>query len=244
MSNLSLISIMRDDPDFGRRLQKKTQEIKEDKEHILAAADEYSQRYTQEIVEGTELRAKLLTEGSAKGLSEKEIMASYGKFVPTVYTPILNMLYFMLRESEAQDTAKYRRRDAINEALIKAKQLNHDDNEPELSDEEMTSILDAKLKELHQQTEADERRKTVNSKFQKEQDTRSKEEDVALKEPEDMESFLFGHLTLDQFNTLKKLKSLTHSNNIEEASLAFKKGKELAQKYKVDWDKIPSYYKK
>jgi len=244
MSNLSLMSIMRDDPDFGRRLQKKVQDIKEDKKHINETAEEYSKRYKQEIIDGTELRAKLLTEGSAKGLSEQEIMASYGKFVPTVYTPILNMLYFLLRESEPQDVRKYRQRDAINEALIKAKQLNHDSNEKDLTEAELTSILDAKLKELHEQTEADERRKELNWKFQQEQVNRPKEEEVSLKEPEDMETYLFGHLTLDQFNTLKKLKSLTYSSNIDEASLAFKKGKELAQKYKVDWEKIPSYYKK
>lgn len=230
---------MRDDPDFGTRLQKKAQAIKEDKQHMLSAADEYGQRYQQEIIEGTELRAKLLTEGSARGLSEQEIMSSYGRFVPTVYTPILNMLYFLLRESEPQDAKRYRQRDAINEALIKAKQLNHDSDEKDLTTEELTAILDDKFKTIHQETQADNQRANINSQFSSEE-----REAAKLKTPEDMETYLFGHLTLDQFNTLKKLKSLTYSPNVDEASLAFKKGKELSQKYKVDWDKIPSYYGK
>lgn len=230
---------MRDDPDFGRRLQKKVQDIKEDKQHLLSAADDYGKRYQQEVIEGTELRAKLLTEGSSKGLSEQEVMSSYGRFVPTVYTPILNMLFFLLRESDPQDAKRYQRRDAINEALVKARQLNHNTAEKDLTADELTQILDEKLKELYQETEAGNQRKSLNSQFA------SEDRDVAkLKAPEDMETYLFGHLTLDQFNTLKKLKSLTTSSNVEEASVAFKKGKELAAKYKVDWEKIPAYYTK
>jgi len=230
---------MRDDPDFGKRLTKKVEEVKKNKEDLLTAADEYASKYREEIIEGTELRAKLLTEGTSKGLSEDQIMATYGKFVPTVYTPILNMLYFLLRESEPRDAMKYRQRDAINEVLLKTKQLSHDDKEQDLSAEELTAILDEKLKELHSQTVAEDRRKKVNQQFATED-----REEAHLKEPEDMESFLFGHLTLDQFNTLKKLKALTHSSNVSEASTAFETGKKLSLKYKVDWDKIPDYYNK
>lgn len=236
--SLSLMSIMRDDPDFGQRLAKKTEAIKQDKQGILNAADQYSSRYQEEIIKGTELRAKLLTEGAAQGKTEEEIMASFGRFVPTVYTPIMNMLYFMLRESEPHDSRKYRQRDAINEVLIKTKQLNHDSNEPEISKDELLAMLDDKLKEMHLESMADIARQEVNARFSAEEREKAK-----LKTPEDMEAFLFGHLTLDQFNTLKKLKSLTYSSNIQEATLAFQKGKELAIKYKVDWEKIPSYYR-
>lgn len=230
---------MRDDPDFGQRLSKKTEEIKADKRNLLDAADQYGSKYQEEIVKGTELRAKLLTEGASQGKTEEEIMASYGRFVPTVYTPIMNMLYFMLRESEPQDARKYQRRDAINEVLIKAKQLNHDEDEPDISKDELLAMLDEKLKEMHSESMADIARQEVNARMAAEE-----REKANLKTPEDMETFLFGHLTLDQFNTLKKLKSLTQSSNVDEATLAFKKGKELATKYKVDWDKIPCYYTK
>lgn len=237
--SLSLMAIMRDDPDFGQRLSKKTEEIKADKRNLLDAADQYGSKYQEEIVKGTELRAKLLTEGASQGKTEEEIMASYGRFVPTVYTPIMNMLYFMLRESEPQDARKYQRRDAINEVLIKAKQLNHDEDEPDISKDELLAMLDEKLKEMHSESMADIARQEVNARMAAEE-----REKANLKTPEDMETFLFGHLTLDQFNTLKKLKSLTQSSNVDEATLAFKKGKELATKYKVDWDKIPCYYTK
>jgi hypothetical protein len=233
------MAIMRDDPDFGQRLSKKTEEIKADKRNLLDAADQYGSKYQEEIVKGTELRAKLLTEGASQGKTEEEIMASYGRFVPTVYTPIMNMLYFMLRESEPQDARKYQRRDAINEVLIKAKQLNHDEDEPDISKDELLAMLDEKLKEMHSESMADIARQEVNARMAAEE-----REKANLKTPEDMETFLFGHLTLDQFNTLKKLKSLTQSSNVDEATLAFKKGKELATKYKVDWDKIPCYYTK
>ena len=230
---------MRDDPDFGQRISKKTAEIKIDKQNILNAADTYGKQYQQEILEGTELRAKLLTEGSAKGLNEEQIMSSYGRFVPTVYTPILNLLFFMLRESDTQDSLKYRRRDAINKVLIETRQLNHDDKEPDISKEQLLSILDERLKEVHGDTVADVSREKINQRFASEE-----REKVDLKEPEDMETYLFGHLTLDQFNTLKKLKSLSCSENLSEATLAFQKGRELASKWKIDWEKVPNYYKK
>lgn len=239
MSSLSLMSIMRDDPDFSQRLAKKTEEIKQDKQNLLDIADKYGDQYQEEILQGTELRAKLLTEGAAAGKSEEEIMAAHGRFVPTVYTPILNLLYFMLRESEPQDSRKYRQRDAINEVLIKTKQLNHDEEEPDISKEELLAMLDEKLKEMHSESMADIAREEVNTRFAAEE-----REKAQLRTPGDMETYLFGHLTLDQFNTLKKLKSLTQSSNIDEASLAFKKGKEMAVKYKVDWEKIPCYYTK
>lgn len=132
---------MRDDPDFGRRLSKKVQEVKQDKQHLSHAADEYSKRYEQEILEGTRKRQLLLENGATRGLSEAEVMQEYGRFVPTVYTPILNLLYFMLRETEDVDREKYRRRDAINEALVKAGQLDHDNVEHDLTSAELEALI-------------------------------------------------------------------------------------------------------
>ena len=229
---------MRSDPDFGKRISKKVEEIKVDKQNLLNVADEYAVKYEKEILEGTELRKRLLTEGSRRGLSETQVFQEYGRFCPTIYTPLLNFLYFMLRETEDVDRDKYRHRDAINEALIRAGQLTHDSGERDLSSSELSQLLDDKFKELKEESLVDERRQEANRRFAEEE-----REEAELKEPEDMESYLFGHITLDQFDTLKKLKALTHSSNIEEATLAFKKGKELALKYKVDWEKIPCYYR-
>ena len=195
--SLSLMAIIRDDPDFGKRIQKKVQEIKQDKENLLNLADDYGKRYQQEIIEGTELRNRLLTEGTQRGLSEEQIMGSYGRFVPTVYTPILNLLYFLLMES-ADDPyygdQRYQKREKLDE------QFGH------LREEEIKSEV--------------------------------------LKEPPKMEEFLYGNLTLEQFDVLKKLKALAQSPNINEATQAFRKCKELCAKYELDYERIPCYVKK
>ena len=41
------------------------------------------------------------------------------------------------------------------------------------------------------------------------------------------------------YSTLKKLKTMAMSENEKEAFVAFRKGREMAQKYGLDWDKIP-----
>lgn len=69
-------------------------------------------------------------------------------------------------------------------------------------------------------------------------------EKTILKDTPPIEEFLYGNVTLDQFDILKKLKALSQSDNIEEATLAFRKGKELSIKYGLDWERIPSFYKK
>lgn len=236
--SLSLISIMREDPDFGKRMSKKFEDIKKDKQNLLNIADEYGSKYRDEILEGTEQKAKLLTEGKARGLTEDQVMSAYGKFVPTVYTPILNFLYFTLRETEKFDKDKYRKRDAINEALIKAKQLSHDDVEDALLGEELQSLIDDKLKELQEESLVDEKRLKVNEQFAKEE-----REKTELKDTPEMVEFLYGKITLDIFNKIKKLKALSKSPNEQEAFLAYRKAIELCKEHNLDFDKIPCYVK-
>lgn len=230
------MSIMRDDPDFGKRLQKKVQEIKEDKQNLLNVADEYGKQYQQEILEGTELRAKLLTEGSSKGMSEEQIMASYGKFVPTVYTPILNLLYFLLRESDGSEL--YQRRNAINERLVKSGKLYH--GEGDMTEEELSDLLSDKDKSVNRQT-VDPRRQKLNQQLLEEQKQRPREEDVTLKETPDMVNYLYGNITLDTFNKIKKLKALSKSPNEQEAFQAYRKAVELCKQHNLDFDRIPCY---
>ena len=55
--SLSLVTLMRDDPDFGRRFTKKVEEVKQDKKGLLSAAEEYLERYKDEAVSYTHLRA-------------------------------------------------------------------------------------------------------------------------------------------------------------------------------------------
>ena len=239
MNNLSLLSIMREDPEVGKRISKKVQEIKQDKEHLLSAADEYGAKYQEEILEGTKKRALLLQEGSARGLSENEIAQEYGKFIPTVYTPLLNFLYFMLRESEPQDRKKYHQRDMLNEQLIHLKQLSHDEGSEDLTDAQVAAILDDKLKQVYAETVSEEKRQQVNQQFATEETL--PEDEVKLKEPQEMVEYLYGNITLDMFNKIKKLKALSKSPNEAEAFQAYRKALELCKEYNLDFDRIPCY---
>jgi len=101
-TDYSLVTILRNDPEFAQALARKKEAVKKDKENLVAAATTYADRYREEIEEGTKRRQLLITEGEQNGLSEEEAMRDYGKFIPTVYTPILNFLFFMFRE-EAQN---------------------------------------------------------------------------------------------------------------------------------------------
>ena len=58
--SLSLVTLMRDDPDFGRRFTKKVEEVKQDKKGLLSAAEEYLERYKDEVIEGTKKRQLLI----------------------------------------------------------------------------------------------------------------------------------------------------------------------------------------
>lgn len=237
--SLSLINIMRDDPEFGKRISKKVQEIKVDKQNLLNVADQYGERYQQEIVEGTLQRANLLTEGKSRGLSEDETMAQHGKFVPTVYTPILNLLYFLLRESEVPDRDKYRRRDEIDQELLRANLLEHTDGTQR--DIDVDSVLDEFQKTLHQKTKVEDKRAEFNRRIDEEKLSAKEEDKIRLKETPDMVSYLYGNITLDTFNKIKKLKALSKSPNEKEAFLAYRKAVALCEEYKLDFDRIPCY---
>ena len=225
---------MRQDQDFGKRFAKKIEDVKQDKQNLLDIADEYGSRYKEEILEGTQKRAKLLSEGKARGLTEDQVI--YNGFLPTVYTPLLNLLYFMLRETEDQDSRKYRQRDKINEALIKAGQLSHEDGERDLSSSELSALIDEKLNELREEGLADKRREEVNKQFLEEE-----REKASLKDTPDMVNFLYGSITLEMFNKIKKLKALSKSPNEKEAFLAYRKANELCRLHGLEFDRIPCY---
>jgi len=195
MSDLSLMAILGTDPEFGRRISKKVEEIKQDKKNLLTVADEYSKKYEREIEDGEKLRRTLLTEGETKGLSEDEVMQNFGKFLPSRRTPLLNLLYFLLCESNDDPVfgkVRYQERD----------------------------IEDKELGELFENI-------IHNSKN--------------IKETPEISEFLYGEASLEQFNTIKKLKALSKSPNEAEAFQAYRKAMELCNKCGLDFDKIPCY---
>ena len=100
---MSLMAIMRENPDLAKRLEEGTKEVRESKANLVAAANGYNERYEKEINEGTEKRKLLLEHGREQGKSEEEIFAEYNRFIPTKYTPILNFLFFMMRDGNRPD---------------------------------------------------------------------------------------------------------------------------------------------
>lgn len=64
------------------------------------------------------------------------------------------------------------------------------------------------------------------------------EKDIDQQIP-DLLEYVYNNVTLDIFNTIKKLKALSTSDNEAEASRAFLKGRKLARDYNLDWDRIP-----
>jgi hypothetical protein len=183
-SSFSLDTI-RNNPDFAALFAKKAEVVKKNKASLLEAAKSYQSKYQNEIQAGTEKRKLLLAEGKSKGLSEEETFVNNKLFIPTAQTPILNYLYFLLREVEDP-----------SEALKVLRE--HED-------------------EVHEEVKS--------TKYNK--------------ELENMVSFIYKGIGDDTFSTIKKLKTMSMSDNDKEAFVAFRKGRELCQKYNLEWDKIP-----
>jgi len=80
----------------GDRLKKIAGEVKQDKKSIVKSADDYNNKYKQEIEEGTLKRKLMIEDGARRGLKEEDVCK--GSFIPTIRTPILNWLYFIMRE--------------------------------------------------------------------------------------------------------------------------------------------------
>jgi hypothetical protein len=205
------MAILREDPDFAGALAKKKEAVKKDKQNLLQAAETYTQKYEEEIAEGTKLRQKLLTEGQSQGLSEEEIFRGSNKFIPTVYTPILNFLYFMFRDEARDEQARIRE---LTQQYIK-----------EYGYENVMKVLEEGVDDSKDVTLEDILSNDTNT-------------------PDEMEKFVYGNLTNDEFKRIKKLKALSHSPNEKEAFLAYRKANEMCKKYGLEFEKIPCNLKK
>jgi hypothetical protein len=89
------------------RFRKKITEVKKTKENLMNVAEQYSKKYDKEIREGTKKKQLLISEGQSRGLSEEEALQNQG-FIPSVYTPILNFLYFFVKEYESEEKEQLR----------------------------------------------------------------------------------------------------------------------------------------
>ena len=203
------MAILRDDPDFAGALKKKTESVKKDKENLLQAANTYTEKYEAEILEGTKLRQKLLSEGKEKGfVNDEDIFRGNGQFMPTIYTPILNFLYFMFRDEACDEKEKI---EELTQAYIKEfgyeNLIKAMDDGADIEKQENTTLDEILSNDVHR--------------------------------PEEMEKFIYGNMDHNTFKKLKKLKALSKSPNEKEAFLAFRKCNELCNKYGLEFDKIP-----
>jgi len=215
MEEYSLLKILRGDPDYADALKAKTEAVKKDKATLLRAANKYTEKYKDEILEGTKLRQKLLTEGQAKGLSEDEIFKGSSRFLPTIHTPILNYLFFVLRDEEPTQSIQQ-----LLEEYIK----KFGYNKSELTDLYLKGIAES-VDEIDIEEHLTEFDDEIN-----EENTN---------EPQEMDVFIYGSLTTNEFKRLKKLKALSKSPNEKEAFLAYRKCLELCKKWNLEFDKIP-----
>lgn len=208
----SLMAILRQDPDFAGALTKKTENVKKDKQSLLKAAEIYTSKYEKEINEGTKKRQKLITDGRDRGLNEDEVLSQYGQFLPSVYTPILNWLFFTFREeAEAPQTAKMQLEELTQYYIDKFG-------------------YDGFIKRLE-----------AGSEYTKEIYSNELEDLLSdnTEQPVEMDSFIYGEMTNGTFQKIKKLKALAQSSNEREAFLAYRKCLELCKKHKIEFDKVP-----
>jgi hypothetical protein len=210
-TDYSLMALLKDDPDIAGFLAKKKEAVKKDKQNLVSSAKLYTQKYEDEIREGTKLRQKLLTEGESQGKSEDEVLSSYGKFLPSVYTPILNWLFFSFREEATEDTSKMKLEELTKYYIEKFG-------------------YDGFIKKLEEGTTY------VHEEYGDELDDILSED---TEEPEEMDKFIYGNMSHDMFKKIKKLKALSQSPNEKEAFLAYRKCLELCKKYNLEFDKIP-----
>lgn len=96
-NEISLVSLLKDNPDYMDRIHEIANEVKKDKSKIASMAQKYNTRYETEINEGTRKRQIMIEQRVNSGKSLEEAERSIG-FIPSVYTPILNWLYFFMRE--------------------------------------------------------------------------------------------------------------------------------------------------
>lgn len=112
---MALMNILQSNPDLAARIERITEEVKEDKRHLVSAAQSFNKKYESEIAEGTRKKQLLLTEGKKRGLTEDEVLSTFGEFLPAVSTPIMNFLYFLMREEDESAKLKKMTEQFINE---------------------------------------------------------------------------------------------------------------------------------
>lgn len=129
------MAIMRENPNIAKRLEQGTTEVRENKKNLMSNAAEYREIYRKEIEEGTKKRILLLEDGRRRGLSEEDVLRKHGKFIPSDQTPIMNFIYFLMRDGEHPDWM------GIHRDLKKTYGHNDEKLNSAISEEDLDRIL-------------------------------------------------------------------------------------------------------
>lgn len=210
MSDLNLLAIMQSDPGLAERIRQGTEEVRKSKENLVTAANNYNEEYQREIDEGTKKRQLLLAEGEQRGLTEEEVLREYGQFIPTKYTPILNFLFFLMRDSPKTNWVRLQK--DLHEQYGHELPKEIEEAEPDLVDRIFEQLI------------------------------HDEEEYVNVREPDEMDTFIYGEMSHEMFTKIKKLKALSRSENKHEAGLAYELCIKLCNKYGLDFNKVPCKY--
>jgi hypothetical protein len=189
---------LKDNPDFTQLFAQKAVEIKKTKSNLVEAAKSYQDKYADEIERGTQKRQLMLSEGQARGLNEDDIFKDNQLFIPTKQTPILNYLFFLLRETKIEDIDIRVLRNSVD-----------NDKDFRLLKEEYEAKYGAQLHADHKN------------------------------DLPSMMKFAYGTIDDQTMNTLKKLKTLSQSENEKEAFVAYRKCLEMCKKYNIEFAQIP-----
>jgi hypothetical protein len=209
--NMSLMAIMRDDPDMAKRLEEGTKEVRQTKKHLMANAAEFTELYSKEIEEGTKKRQLLLEYGKQHGKGEAAVLMEYGKFIPSKETPIMNFLYFLMRDGNHPDWLGIHQK--LNETYGHSEKESVKQVAQAMSEDELDKIFGLLVHE--------------DEKY------------VNVQEPDEVDRFIYGNMSHDMFVKIKKLKALSKSPNENEAFLAYRLALKLCNKYGLEFDKIP-----
>lgn len=197
MSGMSLTEIMRSDPILSNRIVDQVKKVKKSRQSLNEVANNYNEKYQRKIEEGTKKQQLLLEDGKRRGLSADEVTRQHG-FIPTVHTPILNFLHFLMYE--------YKDEDSYRDKKIASMMFGNAGKSRKEYDNEVGRLL---------------------------------HENVERENVPQMETFIYGNMTHEEFKRVKKLKALSKSDNEHEAFSAYRNCIKLCEKYSLDFDKIP-----
>ncbi len=135
------LATLRQDPAFAELFEKKTKAVEKDKKNLVSAAKSYTEKFQNEINEGTRKKQLMLEEGKRQGKTEAEIFKDNSLFIPSVDTPIMNYLYFISKETEEIDRSLNLLREQYNKEYGHLQEDYKQDNKIIRETPEMTTFI-------------------------------------------------------------------------------------------------------